>query len=127
MVKCLVCGKEFENGFGPEICPACLDDKEPESNINNKSIMVTRFVITAVMDSDDEFIKDMIPVFGKCSKTRCPGQPSNIPFIMCNLHYSIDGEYTQEQLISMIPENLRRKYGINKFVLLLDEVTPINK
>ena len=28
MVKCLVCGKEFENGFGPEICPACLGDKE---------------------------------------------------------------------------------------------------
>ena len=28
MVKCLVCGKEFENGFGPEICPKCLEDKE---------------------------------------------------------------------------------------------------
>lgn len=28
MVKCLICGKEFENGFGPEICPKCLDDKE---------------------------------------------------------------------------------------------------
>ena len=25
MVKCLMCGKEFENGFGPEICPECLD------------------------------------------------------------------------------------------------------
>lgn len=32
MVKCLVCGKEFENGFGPEICPACLGDVQSESS-----------------------------------------------------------------------------------------------
>ena len=30
MVKCLVCGKEFENGFGPEICPVCLGDEQSE-------------------------------------------------------------------------------------------------
>lgn len=32
MVKCLICGKEFENGFGPEICPECLGDVQPASS-----------------------------------------------------------------------------------------------
>ena len=32
MVKCLICGKEFENGFGPEICPECLGDAQPASS-----------------------------------------------------------------------------------------------
>lgn len=31
MVKCLVCGKEFENGVGPEICPSCLGDEQQEN------------------------------------------------------------------------------------------------
>ena len=30
MVKCLICGKEFDNGFGPEICPMCLGDEQSE-------------------------------------------------------------------------------------------------
>ena len=31
MVKCLVCGEEFENGFGPEICPTCLGGEQQEN------------------------------------------------------------------------------------------------
>lgn len=87
---------------------------------------MTNFIIMAVLDSTEQLIKDMIPVFGKCSKTRLPNQPKGIPAAMYKLKYCVEGSYTNEQLLNMIPTDIRDKYGINRLAISVIDSSDTN-
>ena len=88
MVKCLVCGKEFENGFGPEICPKCLEDKETivpeELTLNDlvkvKSSFPESYLYTIIVSIPD----DLSSSFENFIKNDCN-----------TLSYEIDTKYSQ--------------------------------
>ena len=97
MVKCLICGKEFENGFGPEICPECRTDKQTESR---QSVI------------PEEHKKHYKGSFGECN------YDSRI-FVVCKSHNDSEDitflHYKEDcGLFPYVPEGYTSCYGMFK-------------
>lgn len=110
----------FDNNLSYRDRLACIYLKRESQDSND----TTYFVVNIIMDENEEFIKDMAPIFGKCSKRRYPNQPKFVRNVMYHLHYSVNGKHTKKQIVDMIPEDLRKKYGIeytNSMLLLEDK------
>lgn len=58
MVKCLVCGKEFDNGFGPEICAECMSIPNKKKEDTDEKLQISDLIKDACKVVSDIYYKD---------------------------------------------------------------------
>ena len=92
MVKCLVCGKEFENGVGPEVCPTCLGNQTED----NQSVIPEKLTLNDLVKVKSSFPESYLYTIIVSIPDNLSSSFENFIKNDCNtLSYEIDTKYSQ--------------------------------